>query len=235
MDELTRIKSEIAMDRRGFLRKVLSGAVGGSLLLVIPIGSMGTGRQDSDPEQEDELFLAGKKFAFVVDITSCIGCGVCCTADKTEYEVPDGFYRTWVERYVIDDHDNVFVDSPHGGLNGYSVERTDIPNPARANSKSDPKPAAPTRSESISRRQACRWSEILSTAARVDVTQRWADRRYTPNTWASAIPGPLCTSISTPLCPQIWWRSWRVSGHPRKSRNDNRARSIFMRSCSHRF
>ena len=62
---------------------------------------------------------------------NCIGCGACCIADETEYGVPAGYYRTWVERYVIDEEDNVFVDSPDGGRDGYSIERTDIPNPVR--------------------------------------------------------------------------------------------------------
>ncbi len=131
MGELTRIKREIDLDRRAFVKKVLSGAIGGSLLLVFPVGFDRIARSVLFANEDSDQPVAGKNFAFVVDVTNCIGCGVCCQADKSEYEVPDGYYRTWVERYVIDDHDIVFVDSPRGGLDGYSVERTDIPNPAR--------------------------------------------------------------------------------------------------------
>ena len=52
-------------------------------------------------------YLTRQQFVFIVDISRCIGCGSCCVADKAEYQVPDGFYRTWVERYIIDVHDTV--------------------------------------------------------------------------------------------------------------------------------
>ena len=131
MDEMNRIRQHIAMDRRGFLRKVLKGAIGGSLLLVIPAGSKEIAQQLAGMTDESELFITGKRFAFVVDITNCIGCGACCVADKSEFQVPDGNYRTWVERYVIDDQDNVFVDAPNGGLDGYTTPREDITNSVR--------------------------------------------------------------------------------------------------------
>ncbi len=127
------IKKEIQKDRRAFIKNVLSGTIAGSLLMVIPAGAA----LDQDlPEQlsgirGDDSPFTSKKFAFVVDVTACIGCGSCCVADKNEYNVPDGNYRTWVERYVIDDHDDVFVDSPNGGLDGYTKPRTDIPYPVR--------------------------------------------------------------------------------------------------------
>ncbi|HHD64554.1 MAG TPA: 4Fe-4S dicluster domain-containing protein, partial [Desulfobulbaceae bacterium] len=124
------IEKEISLDRRAFIKKVLGGTIAGSLLLVIPAGAM---ELEHIPEQipgmrkEIGPFITGKKFAFIVDITRCIGCGSCCVADKNEYQVPDGNYRTWVERYVIDDKDNVYVDSPNGGLDGYQKPRKDLP------------------------------------------------------------------------------------------------------------
>ena len=131
MDEMNRLKREIDLDRRSFIRKVLTGAIGGSLMLVLPQGSALIAQQIAGVEDEKEPFLNGKKFAFVVDITNCIGCGACCVADKNEYQVPDGHYRTWVERYLIDDQDKVYVDSPNGGLDGFLTARTDVPNPLR--------------------------------------------------------------------------------------------------------
>ena len=47
-------------------------------------------------------------------------------ADRREYNVPEGYYRTWVERYLKDFESEVYVDSPHGGLDGYQSPRTDI-------------------------------------------------------------------------------------------------------------
>ncbi len=131
MVEVTGIKSEINLDRRAFVKKVLSGAIGGSLLLVIPAGYTALAETLAGAKDDPTHFTAGRKFAFVIDVTACIGCGVCCVADKSEYQVPDTYYRTWVERYVIDDHDQVFVDAPRGGLDGYSIARTDLPHPVR--------------------------------------------------------------------------------------------------------
>ena len=133
MDELklSEIKQEINKDRRAFIKKVLGGTIAGSLLMVIPAGSMEFPEQISGMKDETGTFITKKKFAFIVDITRCIGCGSCCVADKNEYQVPEGNYRTWVERYIIDDHDNVFVDSPNGGLDGYTKAREDLTNPVR--------------------------------------------------------------------------------------------------------
>lgn len=126
------IKEEIQKDRRAFIKKVLGGTIAGSLLLVIPAGSNAVRVPEQLPGMRDEDSVFTKsKFVFIVDVTACIGCGSCCVADKNEYNVPDGNYRTWVERYIIDDHDGVYVDSPNGGLDGYTEPRTDIPFPVR--------------------------------------------------------------------------------------------------------
>lgn len=127
------IRKEIQQDRRGFIKKVLGGTIAGSLLLVIPMPAPAIRRiieEIPGMREETDVFTA-RQFTFVVDITACIGCGSCCVADKAEYSVPDGHYRTWVERYIIDDHDNVYVDSPNGGLDGYIKPRVGLPHPTR--------------------------------------------------------------------------------------------------------
>ncbi len=124
------IRKEIEQDRRGFIKKVLGGTIAGSLLLVIPATAERVLEEIPGMRDEKSVFTR-RQFAFIVDITACIGCGSCCVADKAEYNVPDHNYRTWVERYIIDDHDNVYVDSPNGGLDGYTKAREGLPYPTR--------------------------------------------------------------------------------------------------------
>lgn len=121
----------IGKDRRNFIKKVLNGTIGGSLLLVFSAGADIFKVPGNIPGQipgikDREYEITKEKFAFIVDITRCIGCGSCCVADKNEYNVADGHYRTWVERYLKDFDDNVYVDSPNGGLEGYQNPRKDI-------------------------------------------------------------------------------------------------------------
>ncbi len=116
-------------DRRGFIEKVIKGSVAGSLMLMIPMHS----KLFSNVLGQDEKALSlidpvdrEKNYAFMVDVTGCIGCGSCCVADRKENNVPAGQYRTWVERYVIDIYNTVYVDSPDGGELGHSKPREDI-------------------------------------------------------------------------------------------------------------
>src|SRR5512140_1290988 len=60
-------------------------------------------------------------WGMLLDITKCIGCGNCVRACSQENNVPDGYYRTWVERYHVDDYhmETPSVDSPDGGIHGF--------------------------------------------------------------------------------------------------------------------
>lgn len=57
-----------------------------------------------------------------IDVSKCIGCGRCADACKNENDVPREpyYFRTWVERYVIAADGETTVDSPNGGINGFS-------------------------------------------------------------------------------------------------------------------
>jgi Fe-S-cluster-containing dehydrogenase component len=57
----------------------------------------------------------------LLDVTKCMGCGSCVRACQLENHVPDGYFRTWVERYVVRDwgFEHISVDSPDGGKNGF--------------------------------------------------------------------------------------------------------------------
>lgn len=105
----------MTINRRDFLKKGGSVLKGGLFLytaeLLIPrVVCPGTG---FGYDWENHLY------GFVVDTNACIGCGRCVKACKEENNVPDGFYRTWVERYRITEHEEVLVDSPKGGLDGF--------------------------------------------------------------------------------------------------------------------
>lgn len=56
-----------------------------------------------------------------ISVDQCIGCGRCVSACKNENGVPKlpFYFRTWVERYVIFDDEEVQVDSPNGGADGF--------------------------------------------------------------------------------------------------------------------
>ena len=58
--------------------------------------------------------------AIIINISNCIGCGNCVRACKRENSVPQGFFRTWVERYISTD-EGVYVDSPKGALDGFEA------------------------------------------------------------------------------------------------------------------
>ena len=120
-------QSYIDKDRRGFIEKVVGGSIAGSLMLMIPMSSDLFGKVlGKDPNEVG--IDTSKNYTFMIDVTACIGCGSCCIADRKENNVPDGQYRTWVERYVIDIYNTVYVDAPDGGEKGYSKPRTDIEN-----------------------------------------------------------------------------------------------------------
>src|SRR5450759_4845668 len=63
-------------------------------------------------------------WAFVMDTTTCIGCGRCVEACKLENHVPEDprLNRTWVELHVLAQDWTVSVSSPDGGRHGPAVE-----------------------------------------------------------------------------------------------------------------
>ncbi|MFQ5661284.1 MAG: 4Fe-4S dicluster domain-containing protein [Gammaproteobacteria bacterium] len=99
--------------RRKFLKLALSGAT--SMLLVHVPGAVALhGRGKGWKQMSTE-----HHYAYVIDVNKCIGWGGCVRACKSENNVPDGVFRTWVERYVITEDGGVYVDSPNGALKGF--------------------------------------------------------------------------------------------------------------------
>jgi len=57
-----------------------------------------------------------------IDIEKCIGCGNCAKACKLENDVPKEpfYFRSWVEQYAIKNDGTVKVESPNGGIDGFT-------------------------------------------------------------------------------------------------------------------
>lgn len=75
---------------------------------------------------------ATPRWAFVVDTTTCLGCGRCVEACKLENNVPDApeLNRTWIELHVVTSDREVFVSSPDGGRHGFPAEEAVPPEAA---------------------------------------------------------------------------------------------------------
>lgn len=59
------------------------------------------------------------RYTMLLDIRKCIGCGSCVRACAQENDVPEHFFRTWIERYTVSRTGEVTVDSPQGGREGF--------------------------------------------------------------------------------------------------------------------
>ena len=112
------VDSNRGLDRRRFLRHALWSTAGACVGSIVVLGKDGEEREPGSLED-----LKAYEWGFVVDTTRCIGCGACVRACKTENAVPDSYFRTWVERYEIDEHEQVKVDSPDGALDSFKADR----------------------------------------------------------------------------------------------------------------
>jgi tetrathionate reductase subunit B len=73
------------------------------------------------PEASPNYTMSQHWWSMLIDLPKCIGCGNCVRACQAENDVPDGYFRTWVERYHVTEWDleNPKVDSPDGGKKGF--------------------------------------------------------------------------------------------------------------------
>jgi len=109
------------LDRRAFVTQAVQAACAGVPFLILG----GVIRIPAEASAQGDEKSAGpastRTFGMGVDVAKCIGCGRCVAACKEENDVPRDahHFNTWVERYVIHTNQEVTVDSPNGGIEGF--------------------------------------------------------------------------------------------------------------------
>ena len=148
---------EMSMTRREWLRST-------KLLLLTPAAAAFLDKsQGVTTAMPDKYQMAEHYWGMTIDIEKCIGCGNCVRACAEENGVPEGSFRTWVERYHV------------GGLAGESPDGRF----ARTAASTDSRRA---------RRQAARASSSRSSATIASIPLacrcvRWARRSRLPTAW----------------------------------------------------
>jgi Fe-S-cluster-containing dehydrogenase component len=100
--------------------------IGGKLLVLASAGA--TLEQIIGAEAPSDAYkLADHWWGMLIDIEKCIGCGNCVRGCSKENSVPSGYFRTWVERYQVEEGKQPVVESPDGAMNGFApLTRDDI-------------------------------------------------------------------------------------------------------------
>src|SRR5512137_2009092 len=86
--------------RRQFLAGVLKLSGGALVLLAAPPLAEATSEHGPTKPPGEGYDWNEHLYAYLIDTAKCIGCGSCVRACAAENKVPDGFFRTWIERYV---------------------------------------------------------------------------------------------------------------------------------------
>lgn len=123
-----------AETRRRFLENATTIMLGAMSLTVLSGSGSQVDAADAPPDPKDKAAAGASKdkakkkpvYGFLVDTQKCIGSGKCLTACRQENEVPEGFSRTWVERYIHFKDGTVRVDlTPEAGFHGSEVPPVD--------------------------------------------------------------------------------------------------------------
>lgn len=110
-------------NRRNFMKTAVAAT--GAIVLSSALKPFQLLLMASDPPPEE-----GPWWGIGIDISKCIGCGLCARGCKIENNVPDEpfYFRTWVEQYTVLHNGEVKIESPNGGIDGFeqSVPEEDI-------------------------------------------------------------------------------------------------------------
>ncbi len=116
------------ISRRDFIKLGSQGLLGGIIVFGSPsiVRSLALSGKASEPIPTASLTeseLDRHYWGMICDNQKCIGCGRCVVACKLENKVPweSEYNRTWVERYVITEDGQTFVDSPNAGRDGFTA------------------------------------------------------------------------------------------------------------------
>jgi Fe-S-cluster-containing dehydrogenase component len=114
----TQRREEQPVSRRDALKLAASGLAAGWLVIDSDAGgSCPAGGEDLQAPEGYEP--AKHEWVFLIDIAKCIGCGACVRACERENKVPPNYFRTWIERYMVQGPERVAIDSPNGGRDGF--------------------------------------------------------------------------------------------------------------------
>lgn len=100
--------------RREFLQRITTVTFGAMTLTLFPaLASHGDGEAASEAGRvggSGAIDNGPPVYGYLVDTERCVGTGKCLTACRVENDVPEGNYRTWVERYIHFKNGEVRVD-----------------------------------------------------------------------------------------------------------------------------
>lgn len=122
--------------RRGFMERATTLVLGSFTLTLLPLMSGDEKKEEpaetpaTPPEKttppDPAKAASGVLYGFLIDTDKCTGAGKCLTACREENRVPEGYSRTWVERYTHFRDGRVQVDLvPETGFHGSTVPQYD--------------------------------------------------------------------------------------------------------------
>lgn len=103
----------VRLKRREFLKRCLAGPA------LVALVRLARPAAQAAPEDGARYDPAAHYYGMAIDLSKCIGCGRCVDACRAENGVPAGYFRTWVERYIIQPDGEAVVESPSGGADGF--------------------------------------------------------------------------------------------------------------------